>query len=184
MYEYSYNIGDVIYNIWKDKFYIVVDFEYKNTSIYYTIRDVLSDNIIVNDRDFKLIDWRQSFGQSVQFGDIYYDISKLNHSLFINHEIVNKNLFVIEEHKKKVECGILRKDVHTLMEKNLDSFVLAQNLSLLKVKALTAIIWINMSPLHHHFELSGFSEEKTVTLAFVVTVVTSLIAYYIMVGVI
>lgn len=41
-----------------------------------------------------------------------------------------------------------------------------------------------MSPLHHHFELAGFSEEKTVTLAFVVTVVTSLIAYYIMVGVI
>ena len=112
--------------------------------------DFILDNIIVNDRDFKLIDWRQSFGQSVQFGDIYYDISKLNHSLFINHEIVNKNLFVIEERKKKVECGILRKDVHTLMEKNLDSFVLAQNLSLLKVKALTAIIWINMSPLHHH----------------------------------
>jgi hypothetical protein len=112
--------------------------------------DFILDNIIVNDRAFKLIDWRQSFGQSVQFGDIYYDISKLNHSLFINHEIVNKNLFIIEEYNNKVECGILRKDVHTIMEKNLESFALAHNLSLLKIKVLTAIIWINMSPLHHH----------------------------------
>ena len=41
-----------------------------------------------------------------------------------------------------------------------------------------------MSPLHHHFELSGFSEEKTVTLAFVVTAIASLIAYCIVAGVV
>jgi phospho-N-acetylmuramoyl-pentapeptide-transferase len=41
-----------------------------------------------------------------------------------------------------------------------------------------------MSPLHHHFELSGLSEEKIVTLAFVITAVASLIAYYIMIGVV
>jgi phospho-N-acetylmuramoyl-pentapeptide-transferase len=35
-----------------------------------------------------------------------------------------------------------------------------------------------MSPLHHHFELSGVSEEKTVNIAFVVTIISSFIAYF------
>ena len=112
--------------------------------------DFILDNILVNDHTFKLIDWRQNFGASVQYGDIYYDISKLNHSLYVNHEIVNKGLFSIEEKNDQVECGILRKDVHTIMEKNLEFFAAARNLSLLKIRTLTAIIWINMSPLHHH----------------------------------
>lgn len=112
--------------------------------------DFILDNIIFNESEFKLIDWRQNFGTSVQFGDIYYDISKLNHSLHINHDIVNDNLFFVEEKKFKVECGILRKDVHAIMENKLKSFVNNQNLSLQKVNTLTSIIWLNMSPLHHH----------------------------------
>ncbi len=40
-----------------------------------------------------------------------------------------------------------------------------------------------MSPLHHHFELSGISEEKTVSIAFVTTCVMAFIAYYMVVGV-
>lgn len=47
--DYDYNIGDIIYNIWSDKYFIIVDYEYKNTSKFYTIRDLLNDKIIVNE---------------------------------------------------------------------------------------------------------------------------------------
>ncbi len=39
-----------------------------------------------------------------------------------------------------------------------------------------------MSPLHHHFELCGVGEEKTVTLAFATTAVMSFVSYYIIAG--
>ena len=37
-----------------------------------------------------------------------------------------------------------------MCEKTLHQFILDKNLSLDKVKILTSIIWLNMSPLHHH----------------------------------
>ena len=40
--------------------------------------DLQFDNILMNrKKEFKLIDWRQSFGKSVRVGDQYYDFAKL-----------------------------------------------------------------------------------------------------------
>ena len=41
-------------------------------------------------KDFKLIDWRESFGDSLDVGDLYYDLGKLYHALIINGQIVLK----------------------------------------------------------------------------------------------
>ena len=112
--------------------------------------DFILDNIIITEDGFKLIDWRQDFAGSLDFGDMYYDIAKLNHSLYINHEIVNQNLYFITDDNGNIECGIKRKDVHVKMEKLLDRFAQTQNLDNLKIKVITAIIWLNMAPLHHH----------------------------------
>lgn len=49
MESFDYNIGDIIYNVWKDKFYVIVDFEYKDTSKYYTISDLISQKLIINE---------------------------------------------------------------------------------------------------------------------------------------
>lgn len=37
------------------------------------------ENIIEQDDGFKLLDWRQDFGGIVEYGDVYYDLAKLNH---------------------------------------------------------------------------------------------------------
>ena len=36
------------------------------------------------------------------------------------------------------------------MENYLEKFALAQGLDILKIKVITSLIWLNMSPLHHH----------------------------------
>ena len=112
--------------------------------------DFILDNILQQNKGFKLVDWRDSFGDSIQFGDIYYDIAKLNHSLHVNHEIINQNLFFVEEKDGQIYCGTLRKDVHVMMQYELDKFIFSENLNPRKVRLLTALIWLNMSPLHHH----------------------------------
>jgi hypothetical protein len=112
--------------------------------------DLILDNVLVSSSGFKLIDWRQDFGGSLEFGDIYYDLAKLNHSFHINHEIVNKGEFFIEANDNGIRCGILRKDVHVDMERNLFEFARSEKLNLKKIKVLTSVIWLNMAPLHHH----------------------------------
>ncbi len=112
--------------------------------------DFILDNILVANDSFTLIDWRQDFAESLEFGDIYYDLSKLNHSLHINHSLVFEGQFFISTKQNGTQCGILRKDVHVEMEKHLKSFIENKNLSWKKIQIITALIWINMAPLHHH----------------------------------
>ena len=123
--------------------------------------DFILDNIIFQYNDFKLIDWRQDFSGDLEFGDKYYDLAKLNHSLFVNHDIVNSKLFEISSNNREVVCTILRKDTHVEMQTLLGKFISEQNLSKQKVDILTAIIWLNMSPLHHHpFDLFLYNYGK------------------------
>jgi choline kinase len=112
--------------------------------------DLILDNVLVSSGSFKLIDWRQDFGGNLEFGDIYYDLAKLNHSCHINHEIVVKGDFFVRISDSQIQCGILRKDVHVEMEHNLFDFARAEDLNLNKIKVLTSLIWLNMAPLHHH----------------------------------
>ena len=112
--------------------------------------DFILDNVLVVQSGFKLIDWRQEFGGNFEFGDVYYDLAKLNHSLHINHGLVQNGNYFVTVEESEIFCGILRKDVHVEMEINLQNFVNAENLSWKKIQALTALIWLNMAPLHHH----------------------------------
>lgn len=112
--------------------------------------DFILDNILVSEKGFKLIDWRQDFAGSLEFADIYYDLAKLNHSLHVSHRLVLDGHYFVSTEKEEVRCGILRKDVNVEMEQYLKLFIESHNLSWQKIKVLTGIIWINMSPLHHH----------------------------------
>ena len=44
----NYCIGDVIYNIWKNRFYEIIDYNYKSASPYATLKDLSSNRIIKN----------------------------------------------------------------------------------------------------------------------------------------
>ena len=39
---------------------------------------------------FKLIDWRQDFSGNLNYGDIYYDLAKLNGGIYVSYQNVKK----------------------------------------------------------------------------------------------
>ncbi len=122
-----------------------------STNAYQFHGDFILDNIIYEgDGYFKLIDWRQDFGGDLVNGDMYYDLAKMNHNLIFNHDIVNRGLFTIENKNNEIKCDIL-------MSNNLSNcreyfkFWLEYNFFIVsKINVLTAIIWLNMAPLHDY----------------------------------
>lgn len=114
--------------------------------------DFILDNILETANGFTLLDWRQDFGGSVEGGDLYYDLSKLNHNLIINHDIVNKKLYEVSIDGNNINCDILRNHKLVQCQGLLKQYIINNKLDLNKVNILTALIWLNMSPLHdYHF---------------------------------
>jgi choline kinase len=113
--------------------------------------DYILDNIIYKgNSEFVLLDWRQDFGGDLKNGDIYYDLAKLNHNLLFNHDIVHQELFSVKKSPNGIKCDILRSDILTNCREKLHKWIIDNGLDLKKVQTLTAIIWLNMSPLHDY----------------------------------
>ena len=55
---------------------------------------------------FRLLDWRQDFGSSLNYGDIYYDFAKLLHGMIVSHDIVLKNQFEVIKEKNNIHSRI------------------------------------------------------------------------------
>lgn len=119
--------------------------------------DLHFENIIwsVARKEFTLIDWRQSFGALDDVGDIYYDLGKLLHGLLINHgEIRKGNYFV-----KRISHDIVNFDVKTSyayscfikLFESLIQDALGEH-GLMKVKAMAAVVFLNIAALHEPFE--------------------------------
>lgn len=111
--------------------------------------DFILDNCIYQDNKFKMIDWRQDFSGELEFGDLYYDLSKLAHNIVVNHEIIEKDLYSYNNKNNNIDVDILCKKRLIDCEKILFSWAKEKAFSLKKIEILRALIWINMSPLHH-----------------------------------
>lgn len=112
--------------------------------------DFILDNILRTADGYKLLDWRQDFGGLLKAGDRYYDLAKLNHNLTVNHDVVFRNQFTIRVRGNTVTCDILRPQILVDCQKILWDFAEQKGYNLKKIKVLTALIWLNSAPLHHH----------------------------------
>lgn len=128
-----------------------VDFNWLCKADHYQFHgDFILDNIIKTETGYVLLDWRQNFGGLKKSGDKYYDLAKLNHNLSVNHDIIHQNLFRVDVEGEKVTVDVLRPDNLVQCQKVLERFLRNHNYDIQKVRVLTSIIWLNMSPLHHH----------------------------------
>lgn len=112
--------------------------------------DLQFDNILFKKNQFKLIDWRESFGNSYLVGDIYYDLGKLLGGIYINYDLIK--LFKMKYYEDKEN---IKFDVHTrrIMESYkfiLEEFINLKKLDFKKVQIMVPIIYLNMSPLHNY----------------------------------
>jgi hypothetical protein len=112
--------------------------------------DFILDNILKTQNGYCFIDWRQDFGGLLHAGDRYYDLAKLNHNLTVNHRVINQNLFSLESDGTTVRCEIMRPSALVECQSAFFDFLLEQGYDARKVRILTAIVWLNMAPLHHH----------------------------------
>ena len=112
--------------------------------------DFILDNILKTKDGYCLLDWRQDFGGLLYGGDRYYDFAKLNHNLTVNHNVINKNLFTSECDGKNVRVEIMRSGTLVECQVTLFDFLRGHKYDTRKVRFLTALIWLNMAPLHHH----------------------------------
>ena len=113
--------------------------------------DFQPENIIVtNDKKFLLLDWREDFGGIKDYGDVYYDFAKLNHALFVNAEIIRRNEFEVENNGEEINYNFSIRSNLLDFRDIFYKFIEENEYDLKKVKTLTALIYLNIAPLHHN----------------------------------
>ena len=110
------------------------------------------ENILYNDSEgnFEFLDWRQNFGESLSIGDIYYDLAKLLHGLIMCHELVAKEEYHINWNENEIIYDFNRKQLLVQCENYYYSWLAKNKYDVVKVKMLTAIIFLNIAALHHY----------------------------------
>ena len=113
--------------------------------------DLHFENIIKNKNNFKLLDWREDFAGITKYGDLYYDLAKINHGFIIDHKLINKNNFKIEQiNKNKVNLNYKQTLSNKKCKKIFYEFLKDKKISIMKVELITALIYLNIAPLHHY----------------------------------
>ena len=129
-----------------------VDWDYISEGIPVRFHgDFHFENIIYNSKrdSFVFLDWRQDFGGNLKFGDIYYDFAKLMHGLIINHSIIANELYYVKINKNEINYDFHRFNNLVVCENAFDEWITNNGYDLKKTKIITALIFLNIAPLHH-----------------------------------
>ena len=114
--------------------------------------DLQPENIIYNsEQSFSLIDWRESFGSSVEFGDLYYDLSKLYHGLLINGSNILKGHYDYEIVGDNASIKFLIKSNLYQLISRLKNFCECNNYSWSNVTLLGVIHYLNICNLYTEY---------------------------------
>jgi NDP-sugar pyrophosphorylase family protein len=121
------------------------------TDTFYSFHgDFILDNILKTKESYCLIDWRHEFDtDQLNCGDIYYDLSKLRHSIIFNHTNILNDLYEIVYNNDNIYIDLKCNYFLIQQLSYFDKFINENNFNLNKIKILTSIIWINMSPLYN-----------------------------------
>jgi thiamine kinase-like enzyme len=129
------------------------DFNKLNKNPFYSAfhGDLHFDNMIYNQTEdkFYYIDWRDSFGESTNAGDIYYDLAKMYGGLLIPYNLMK------DEDKIQYNEGMYSINYSYPISDNLKKFktiyenwIIENGYDINLVKQITGLIYLNMSPLH------------------------------------
>ena len=110
--------------------------------------DLQFQNIIFNNGKFTLIDWREDFSGNSQYGDIYYDLSKLYACLNFDYSLIDKFSWTIQIKDNYYDYSIETRESLLKALSIYESWISKNNFDLDKIRVLSALIWLNMSPLH------------------------------------
>jgi dTDP-glucose pyrophosphorylase len=115
--------------------------------------DLQFDNVLLNEgdakRSFTLLDWRQDFAGLLDHGDLYYDLAKVYGGLILSYKGIKQNKFTCEVRQGDVKFDFHAPEALADIRAAYEKFLTERGFDLHKVQVLTALIFLNMSPLHH-----------------------------------
>jgi len=123
--------------------------EYAKNTIKNFHGDLQFDNIILTpNNQYKFIDWRDTFGRSINGGDLYYDLAKMYGGILMSYdkmkyresyEILYTNEYDIHyRHYRESE------EIEHMFEKWIND----NNYDMKIIKIITSLIYLNMCALH------------------------------------
>ena len=132
-----------------------VDFDYISKGIPVRFHgDFVLANILVT-RDsgsllhkFILLDWRHDFEGSTKIGDIYYDLAKLYKGIILSDELIKEGMFSFDMSGSSIYYDYFSKNQLVEAKEEYEIFLKENGFDLEKVKIITALALLNMSPLH------------------------------------
>ena len=151
-YVESHNINGIDYPS-MESIFSKIDFKQFESNPFYPAfhGDLQFDNIVYNlgQRKFTYIDWRESFGGYTDGGDIYYDLAKMYGGCIIPYDkMKNEDNIAFVQGDYSVTYSYSVSSDLTKFKDVYEEWIINNGFDLNKVKLLTAIIFLNMSPLH------------------------------------
>ena len=136
-----------------------IDWDYINKSSIASLNfhgDVQPENIIVNSNDVFFIDWRESFGDYLDFGDLYYDFGKLWHGCLVSNQYVLQDKYrsIFDETNAEIKIKIKPFLLDSLKE--FEKFCALNNYDWNKIKTLGALQYITIACLYDDLKYSSF----------------------------
>lgn len=113
--------------------------------------DLHFDNMVYNEQKDKFfyIDWRDSFGSSVDSGDVYYDLAKMYGGLMIPYDLMkDEDKINYKEGSYSINFSYPISENLTKFKRVYEKWITQNGYDLNKVKLITGLIYLNMSPLH------------------------------------
>ncbi len=112
--------------------------------------DLQFQNIIVSKDRFVLIDWREEFINNSKVGDQYYDLAKLYACLLFDYSKIEHYSRNMNLKQNQANFDIVLTDSLKKAKDLFEQWVLDNGIDLDRIKILSALIWLNMSPLHKY----------------------------------
>lgn len=129
--------------------------------------DLQFDNILVTRSEFShlpkfvLLDWRQDFGGLTYVGDLYYDLAKLYGGMLISYQLIKKGGFHVDISGASIHYKYSIMNDLVEAKDEYEEFIQKNKFDLNKVRLITSLIFLNMSPLHHEpFDILIYSMGK------------------------
>ena len=111
--------------------------------------DLQFDNVIFNGEKFSLIDWRHTFGTTGVIGDVYYDLAKLYGGIKMSYKLMkDSNSYSVDVKQNCATFTYSNSDNLKRFEKKYLDWVDKSGYDINKIKKITSLIYLNMSPLH------------------------------------
>ena len=116
--------------------------------------DLQPENILydTSNKEFTLIDWRQSFGLNLKVGDVTYDLGKLYHAILINGQSILKDLFDYNRTGYSAELNFYAKNNLINFMEILKEFCSEQGYDWKRVELIGILQYFNICTLYDNFK--------------------------------